>query len=82
MSENWYALEHHVRERIADAQAIARSQSVARDFTVRQRRPHSIGLIQRAGKVLASAVAMKKYVLQRRANPETLHTEEWTCDTN
>ena len=57
MSENWYALEQHVRERIADAQAVARSQSVARDFAARRRRPKSIGLIQRAGRVLASAVA-------------------------
>ena len=29
MSDNWHALEQHVRDRIADAQAVAGSQALA-----------------------------------------------------
>jgi hypothetical protein len=57
MSDNWYALEQHVRGRIADAQAVAGSQALAGEPSVRYRHPHSIGLIQRASSVLAKAIA-------------------------
>jgi hypothetical protein len=55
MSDNWHALEQHVRDRIADVQAVAGSQALAGESSVRH--PHSIGLIQRASSVLAKAIA-------------------------
>ncbi len=57
MSDNWHALEQHVRDRIADAQAVARSQALAGESATRQYHPHSIGLIQRARSALAKAIA-------------------------
>lgn len=57
MSDNWHALEQHVRDRIADAQAVAGSQALAGESSARHRHPHSIGLIQRASSVLAKAIA-------------------------
>jgi len=57
MSDNWHALEQHVRDRIADAQAFVRSQALAGESAARQYHPHSIGLIHRARSVLAKAIA-------------------------
>ena len=57
MSDNWHALEQHVRDRIADAQAVARSQALAGKSSDRRRHPHSLGLIRRASSVLAKAIA-------------------------
>jgi hypothetical protein len=62
MSDNWHALEQHVRDRIADAQAVARSQALAGESSTPHRHSYSIGLIQRASSVLAKVLA---WVMER-----------------
>jgi hypothetical protein len=57
MSDNWHALEQQVRDRIAYAQAVARSQALAGESAARPHHPLSLGLIQRARSVLAKAIA-------------------------
>lgn len=57
MSDNWHALEQHIRDRIADARAVARSQALAGESAARQHHPHSIGLIQHVRSVLAKTIA-------------------------
>jgi hypothetical protein len=67
MDENWYALEQHMRDRIIEARAAARTRSLIRDLAPPRRVRYVLGV---------SLVRLGSWVLTRATQPpqELTHT--------
>jgi len=60
MEENWYAVQQQAHDRITEAQAVARAQSLMREFAPPHRGRYAVGiaLIRLGGWLLASGAAL------------------------
>ena len=64
MEENWYAVQQHAHDRIAEARAAARSRALAREATPPHRARYALGvaLIRLGSWVLASGMRLPSEV--------------------
>ncbi len=81
MEENWYALEHHIHDRIAEARETVRSQALMRELAPPSRARYAIGvgLIRLGSWVLASGMRLPTEVARtltalRTATDRSLRT--------